>query len=528
MKKLLVFLHGLKGDADTWQLVPNLVQNSLGREYEAIRPVFDGRTTSPADHERSAGRILTILESEHSDKDLIYLIGYSDGGLVVRELCRKLLLDPSKDGLTKRIAASITVGSPLEGTLGLIDSLLRTKPVRKIIEIAPFKKLAQIAERPIAADKYADAIAFASKRNLRRPLHYHIQIEGDRVVAPLKAESLTVDDILDGFTEGTHKEFVSTPKRQNGLANALIKRIRDVESLLSPIYFTDQVGASDAALPPRVLLLGCSNRKRTGGTPTYLGSPLSFLSDGSLRAQILAKRTHVFSRLTAAKIEDAFKIGSNRIHEAPNQSLEYGPDFGGVADKPAEYLPAYERYYGRSYKPIPLESWRERDNSKMSVLIMSGLYGLIDAQEYIQEYDVHLTDTDREAGVNLKAMWMDLYTRTVANYVERAYDGNAPVKIFDLLSDEDYVASISWPKLPGEKCSVYHLTSKTLSGKQLLPCAGLICKSFLNDPGKMDGIKRGVEYNLSDFGVPPATLTGEVISFESRVNISKSKEGGSA
>jgi hypothetical protein len=231
----------------------------------------------------------------------------------------------------------------------------------------------------------------------------------------------------------------------------------------------------------------------------------------------------VFRRLIDSQIEDGFQIGNNRIHEAPNQQLKYGPDLGGVAESSgAIYLPAHRRYSGRSYIPIQAATWEHLDRGKVTALIMSGLYGIFDAYEFIQEYDIHLTDTDKEAGVNLSAIWTEPYTQTLAAYVDRSYKGR-PVKIINLLCDADYVASVQWDRLPVEKCSVLHLSSASLYGKQLLPCAGTIANAILQEPKSLEEMQPidqgGKEYDLSDFGLPPPGLPPVKVRFESRIKI---------
>ena len=516
MHKLIVFLHGLNGDSETWGTVPTLVTSTLGSDYSYVCPEFSATKGSPATHERSADQVLTDLLNSHADKDLIFLVGYSDGGLIARAICRKLISAAKYDALTKKIAAAVTVGTPLEGirVLGALAALFSGQ--------LP-SKLGEIVSKPIVTDGYADAIKQAIQRNVRRPLQYHIEIEADRLVAPHVLANYTADDRQLGTIPGGHRDFISTRAQIENLSIMLVRQFRDTESLLGKAYFPPIREPASAQLPDRLILLSCSNRKKEGGSTQYEGRPLTFLSDGPLRQRMLAKRTHVFRRLTESKIEDAFHVGSNRIHEAPNQALKYGPDFGGLQsqNKPALYLPAYQRYIGKSYMPIQRENWMSFDRTKLSVLIMSGLYGLIDSNEFIQEYDVHLTDTDIDSGVNLTAMWIDLYTQAIAAYVERSHK-NRPVRIFDLLGDEDYVASVQWHKLAPDKCEVYHLTSKTLTTKQLLSCAGTVANAMLTDPNRMDIIDcEGTEHPIEEFGLPPQGISG-AIQFEARVNQTRS------
>jgi cytoplasmic iron level regulating protein YaaA (DUF328/UPF0246 family) len=122
-------------------------------------------------------------------------------------------------------------------------------------------------------------------------------------------------------------------------------------------------------------------------------------------------------------------------------------------------MPAWNRYDGRCYNPIPKESWRHhfQDTSQLSVLIMSGLYGWLDAAEWIQDYDVHLTDSNKESGVSVSAMWTQLFTDTLSAYINSVYK-DRKVKVFNFLCDNDYIDAVQWHKLP-HTCSVYHLAS---------------------------------------------------------------------
>ena len=518
MRKLIVFLHGLNGNAETWGTLPDLVTATLGGDYSSLCPVYHATRFSPANHDRSADQVLTALLKEEKDKDLIFLVGYSDGGLIARAMCKKLLLDPKRDALTNKLVGVITVGTPLEGIrfgAGIAKAFSRTLPF----------KLSEIVQRPILSDGYASAIETAKQRKVKRPSHYHIQIEADRYVAPLIEEHFTEDDDFAGTIFGGHTDFISTREKAVRLTNELIEVIRERENLLARPYFATQAESLAATLPDRVVLLACSDRKTPGGSPDYTGTALEFLSDGLLRDRILSKRTHVFRRLKNSKIEDGFNINSNRIHQKPNQLLKYGADFGGLSEKSgATYLPAHLRYAGKSYVPIPSTTWEGLDRSTLSVLIMSGLYGIIDAHEFIQEYDIHLTDTDREAGINLSGAWIDLFTQTLAAYVERSYKGRE-VRIFNLLCDPDYVGSVRWHQLPSEKCSLFHLMSKEFSWKELLACAGTIADAMIKNPDVMEKMKcvdhGGPEHDVSYFGLPPPGLPPGKVAFESRVVLGK-------
>ena len=217
--------------------------------------------------------------------------------------------------------------------------------------------------------------------------------------------------------------------------------------------------------------------------------------------------------------------GGIRLHQQPNQTLKYGPDIGGlrVNNEEGLYLPAYERYNGRCYAPISPQAWAAylQNRDKVTVLIMSGLYGLIEAGEWIQEYDVHLTDTNRDTGQSVTSAWAELFDETLAAYVKKAY-GDRKVNIFNLLGDHYYVDAIQWHKLPTES-SVFHLASPDAADVDLLAPAGTMLDCFLQAPNRLDDIERGKEIQLSDFGAPPAGRAGMRIIFEGKVGESRSK-----
>jgi len=151
---------------------------------------------------------------------------------------------------------------------------------------------------------------------------------------------------------------------------------------------------------------------------------------------------------------------------------------------------------------------------------MSGLYGLVEPDEWIQNYDVHLTDTNEYNGQSVSSIWSELFTESIDTYVRHAFR-NRKVRIFNLLCDHHYTDAVQWHALSRD-CSVYHLASPTLEDVGLLPPAGLILNSILLEPNMMQGIDRDDRrYPLSDFGVPPVGLAGTEIIFESRVGLSK-------
>ena len=229
--------------------------------------------------------------------------------------------------------------------------------------------------------------------------------------------------------------------------------------------------------------------------------------------------------LKDAKLADGFERGGNRAHQPSNRNLRHGLDLGGVRGAAVEgvYLPAWKRYTGRCYVPVEESAWRNYPiigSARFLVLIMSGLYGLVEAQEKIQEYDVHLTDTHVDSGQSVKSMWSELLTETIEIYIQQAFRGRK-VNIFNLLCDRHYVGAIQWHELSKE-CSVFHLGSPSLEDVELLPSAGTILNYILIDPEKLEHISRDEEYSIAKFGTPPPGQSDVHVIFDSRFGLSRS------
>jgi pimeloyl-ACP methyl ester carboxylesterase len=538
MTGLVIFLHGLGGTQYTWGAAPDFVKRSLETFNVATLEYSAARTarTSPSDIEVSAGRVLTEILTKYSSSDPIYLVGYSLGGLIAREVCRKLLEDPSKDELLDRIAAVLTVGTPLEGPRPRIATAVRFIPFLS-------KKIHQLGDSRFVFDRYRAAIRIAESRKVRRPQHIHLQIEDDGVIATHTRSQFTEDDIDGGVVPGVHRHFVKDNKTAEYLADVLVTHIRNIQNSFSapyvratkdsgvnqlhPLNKKDSRAVDNSAeetqenLPDRLILIACSNRKESGGVRGFSGPrPAGWVPQPSLRQRIISKRSNIYYMLKDAKLADGFERGGNRAHQAPNKALSHGPDLGGLGHEEAQYLPAWQRYIGRSYGPVQKSAWEAyiQGKSKFSVLIMSGLYGLVEAQEWIQNYDVHLTDTN--AGQSVSSMWVELFTETVNAYVRQAHRGRK-VNIYNLLCDNHYVGAIQWHLLP-KQCSVFHLASPDAEDIELLPPAGTILNALLHDPESLETIERDSStYALTDFGTPPDGLSHMRVLFESRVGLSK-------
>jgi triacylglycerol esterase/lipase EstA (alpha/beta hydrolase family) len=165
MPSVLIFLHGLWGNENSWEAVPDFLRKSMGKDFEIATPTYSANVFSPATIETSAGQILTLINTRYVNHEAIYLIGHSLGGLIVREICRTLLLQ-GPDDLLNKIPAAITAGTPLEG------ASWGNYVLRKLGWFSP--KLARIADPDTMFAEYRAAIREAEKREVRRPVRHQM------------------------------------------------------------------------------------------------------------------------------------------------------------------------------------------------------------------------------------------------------------------------------------------------------------------------------------------------------------------
>lgn len=156
-----------------------------------------------------------------------------------------------------------------------------------------------------------------------------------------------------------------------------------------------------------MILITCSGKKTKGGTSEYVPSQL---------AEYLSKPA--LERLLALRLELA------RMKQQPA-----GPDLGG--DIPAEklqYMPAYLRYAGIIYQRSNFVELFPRVRNK-KVLIISALYGILDAHDSIQMYDAVMTES-LPSGIRIHTWWNGNALGAVLHeYIQKL----KPDRIHDLL-----------------------------------------------------------------------------------------------
>ena len=168
-----------------------------------------------------------------------------------------------------------------------------------------------------------------------------------------------------------------------------------------------------------LILIACSAKKRDGGSPKYSPSQLE---------GYLSKAT--FQRLLALRLE---------LAQTKHQPA--GPDLGGsIPATKLQYMPAYLRYSGIIYQRSNFAELFARVRNK-KVLIISALYGILDAQDTIQKYDLKMDET-LPNGTRLYTWWKQ---HSLGEILTEYFRELKPKKIHDLLPDSYRKALNPWP-----------------------------------------------------------------------------------
>ena len=114
-----------------------------------------------------------------------------------------------------------------------------------------------------------------------------------------------------------------------------------------------------------LFVISCCKKKQGGGNVTPCPPPLFKISD------LMMSECRINALLRA----------QGTINPA-------GVEFGAPNPSPALYLPAWKRYYGHLYADVP--GIKTLLSSSKNVMIMSALYGLVWAQDLIQDYNLEM------------------------------------------------------------------------------------------------------------------------------------------
>jgi cytoplasmic iron level regulating protein YaaA (DUF328/UPF0246 family) len=470
----IVFVHGLRQTAEDWNLFSPYIAEALKASSSEITYVS---ALSRGDPDQTATQLEMLLLDAVAKHDEVCIVAYSLGGLVARLLLSEILTGKRKSQrILARLVGVVTLGTPLNGP--------RRRWMRRTLGLCPW---VDFIGRQSGAKRidYETAIEAAKKNDLPRPRFHHIEFADDRWSGAHRRELYTEDDVAAGEVVGPHTGFAAD-RRARDVSAHVIREIRKVRSK-GPKRSTGAHPTLEKVTS--IILISCSATKSDADQRPF-GQPFAgdWLSDRNLVDDLLAKRSSILSKIQDSLIEDKTYGQGNRGDKIANRRIVQGADFGFKEIDDEIYLRACHRYTGRLFGPLASIDWNSfHDRAERPlILIMSGLYGLVQSDEMIQNYDVHLSDIEQTTGSPLRGLWTGWYTDALNSLVKGV---GGKVRIFDLMADRDYTGAIAWSSLDRSACSVYHLLAHNMTSnedrtdKSLLVPAGAVLAGIINNPG---------------------------------------------
>jgi len=266
-----------------------------------------------------------------------------------------------------------------------------------------------------------------------------------------------------------------------------------------------------------LMIIVCCNNKKSGGVSGYdRSSSILNVLQREVADELLKARGHIFDWI----FQGGKTCSGETMCELPrNLALVKGPDFGGEAD--AKYLIASERYQGAFYSELGVQGPALLTEGAATVLILSGLYGVLRPAESIQDHVCHFND---HPAIRETLTRKDLLTRTVIDFIRRS--GIRTVLDFTGLHSYRYL--LDWDLIAREvQGDVLHLFGEQTTGVELLiplgSLAGCLLRSSPADlhylgPGKFLETSADRIYLHRGGQVPaelPSQLRDELHLFES-------------
>ena len=552
--KVVIFVHGILGSAqETWgKTITTLMSSPSFATYDYGSFGYATTFIDLRRPNRGTDALLPWVRAHLKQYKSIYFVAHSMGGLVTREAVIKLLSESDGYELAARIRACFLVASPVTG------SPLATWMNR--IGLGWLNRRVGYLAKPRVYGKdlgqaYLDAARqyILNKRSKADiPRFYYFIGEADKLVFEPQATFYTEYDKFAGRFPGSHsgikdevdenstvlvrirdlieeteaRETRIQEEKTAGIIEATVKREEGASNHEAPRRWRERV-ESEALAPAvragrrpvvNVLLISCSKTKSDAGQ-------IPHPRNGGMREQVADARMAELAFDLRGRIRRAIQAGDvdgvefregNRVAVRANRALIHGPDFGGVLNDNC-YLPAYLRYSGRCFQATG-DEWANlfHGPTRPSVLIMSGLYGLIPADEYIQNYDVHLTDVDIKREVTLHAQWRDreLMTQMLASHLEWIDNTRGSVGVVvDALSELSYQETINWGMIDA-RWPVLHRVFRERAGRQALANLGEWIRDVIRTPQILDNIQREVFYPNPNF------IEQDEIAFEERIGAS--------
>lgn len=491
------FVHGMRQTGSDWGLLSPMIAGSLDADYHDFK--YKSGFFSRVDAEGTVRTFETDLLTKTRGIEEMYLVGYSLGGLIIRKLLADLYSGFSdQPELLEKIRGLVTIGTPLHGPKkGYMSRCPKM--------ISPWTSF--IGQQSNAKKRIPFAAAIKKSKLERRPMFHHIQFQDDEWVARHNRSHYTSDDLSIGMFPGGHTD-IDRGERGVDLANFVTDELRKTASAnprgrpATPKPVDNEVNYTS------IILVSCSATKTAvGAVPWQAPKPGAWLPSEELRQELLARRSRILDAIKNSQVEDVTYGQGNRGDKISNKSIIAGPDFGFMDTGKDLYLPSLERYKGRLYKHLSSVDWEKfySQDERPLILIMSGLYGLVDSREFIQDYDVHLSDIENNYGAPLKGLWNGWMTKSLNSLVSKM---NGKTRIINLMAEDDYTDAISWHALDRDECSVFHLVGnlegREIRGRELLTPAGAVLSGIVRKPGRELTLSRSDSehsylYSLAEF-----------------------------
>lgn len=154
----------------------------------------------------------------------------------------------------------------------------------------------------------------------------------------------------------------------------------------------------------KLLIIGCSDHKNSGGIPQLQNDVFTKINLPTLLSDRLV-RLNQYQNMLHSK----FEYFNNKKRGTLNVDYSY---FNECVNNHKAYLPAYERYRGgRFYSNSLINKYLNKNKkSDLHILIISGLYGVIEFRDSIIDY--HLK-------INAKSIWSKKSNHVLRNAIER-------------------------------------------------------------------------------------------------------------
>ena len=228
----------------------------------------------------------------------------------------------------------------------------------------------------------------------------------------------------------------------------------------------------------------CTRQKNEGGSPGYHPElAIESKIDPELRSRLLGIRTAIQNRLREEIEFDGIAI------EEENDNLIPAMDFGREDSGDALYLPAIDRYNGRFFNNRTGLGVRGDDGltgkerlrrNGHPLLILSGLYGIVEADEPIQNYSCPID----HKSIDVQKIWRSngVISQAIVEYIStlKQTQGIEVRRIIDLTAMKIYRDLVDWSAIHHQtRAEVLHCFHRKLAGDTALEAFATFFRDYL-------------------------------------------------